>query len=123
MEGILPFGGWLAVIAMAAAGAWMYFVLRPTSPWYKAAGLIVPAVAGGVAISLSLCEYYALDSLHHKMLSSFFAALLCMPISKAALLVTESEAVNWIKQMVLRVVGVKTPEPEPEPDTPQGGRS
>lgn len=125
MEGILPLGGWIAVIVMAVAGAWMYFVLRPTSPWWKAIGLISPAVAGGVGISLSLCEYYTLESLHHKMISAFFAALLCMPISRAAIMVTESEAVGWIKQMALRVLGVKSPESEAviEDTTHQGGES
>lgn len=102
----------------------MFFVLRPVSPWYKAVVSLAPAAFGGVAISLSLCEFYALDSLYHKMLSAFFAALICMPLSSGALKVTESEAVGWIKQLIIRVLGVKAPETEEEThSTPQGGES
>lgn len=110
---------WVAVVAMAIAGSWMYFVLRPyAGPWYKLVGVFVPAVFGGVAISQSLCEAYALESTHHKMVSAFFSALLCMPISRAALLVTETEAAGWIKQMVLRVLGVKDNNKTDTPDEP-----
>lgn len=119
MDWVLVFV-WVAVVIMAIAGAWMYFVLRPyTGAWYKLIGVFVPAVAGGVAISQSLCEVYALESTHHKMVSAFFSALLCMPISRAALLVTETEAAGWIKQMVLRILGVKDNNNKPtEPIEP-----
>ncbi len=110
---------WAAVIVMAIAGSWMYFVLRPyTGVWYKVFGVFIPAVFGGVAISQSLCEAYNLESTHHKMVSAFFSSLLCMPISRAALLVTETEAAGWIKQMVLRILGVKDNNKTDTPDEP-----
>lgn len=111
---------WVAVVIMAIAGSWMYFVLRPyAGPWYKLVGVFMPAVLGGVAISQSLCEAYGLESTHHKMVSAFFSSLLCMPISRASLLVTETEAAGWIKQMVLRVLGVKGNNKTDTPDEPE----
>ncbi len=110
MEGVLPLGGWIVVIVMGVAGAWMFFVLRPVSPWWKAIGSLAPAVAGGVAVSLSLCEYFALDSLHYKMLGSFGASLICMPASSLAVRIVESikasDAAVWLKDALLRFLGV-----------------
>lgn len=112
MEGPLSVGEWVAVIFMAGAGAWMFLVLRPVSPWTKLIAVFIPTVAGGAVIALAICEYYSLDSIFNKLVSAFFSGLFCMPLSRAVLAVVESEAVKWIKQTVLRVLGVKTSEPE-----------
>ncbi len=107
MEDTLPLGGWLVVVMMATAGAWMFLVLRPISSWQKVVAVMVPAVAGGVAGALSFCTAYQFDNLHHLMLASFGGGLLCMPLSSAVLRITESEAVGWIKQGVKRFFGLK----------------
>ncbi len=115
MEDNLPLGGWLVVIFFGGAGAWMFLGLRPINSWGKMVSVLIPAAAGGVAMALAFCAHYKLESLYFKMLGAFIGGLICMPVSRGVLTVTESEAVGWIKQGVKRFFGLKdVPEIPPE---------
>jgi ribose/xylose/arabinose/galactoside ABC-type transport system permease subunit len=101
MDGPLSPLEWSAIVFMSAAGAWMYFALRTyDGHWTKLVGMYVPAVAFGAIAGPTLCEYYKIPSFYQYMLASFASALLAMPINRAAISVTESEAVNWIKERI-----------------------
>lgn len=99
MEGPLSPTAWLMMLAMSAAGAWMYFVVRPyPGHWSRLVGMVVVSAVAGAGITPALCEFYSLTSVYQHMLVAFFSSLLSMPVCRGAVAVAESETVKLIKE-------------------------
>lgn len=116
MEGPLSPIAWLMIAFFSSAGAWVYLAIRPyDGHWSRLVGMFVASTVIGMAIAPAFCEFYSLNSIYQHIFTAFGFSLLGMPLCKAAVSVTESEAVVWIKKLVARIIGIKD-EPKEDGD-------
>ena len=111
MEGPLSPVAWLMIAVAAATGAWVYFAVKETDgdkrDRMRRLIVFVASFGTGIVVTPGACEYFSLKSPYQHILVAFLVALIGTPLCRALVYVTESDAVQWVRRLAARMLGIK----------------